>query len=335
MSTIRLKYVNSYIDSRGKLRHYYRRNGQRIPLSADNLLSEYSRVHESFQNVRVQRVISGSFGALVELYYMSAEIAALRNSTKVEYKRLINKVNDKWRDVPLIGLTRRALLAYRDKLADTPVTANNTMRVLSTLLSFAVDRGLLKENPIQGLRKLKVQSEGWRPWSDDQLEIFERLAEGASRVAFLLALYTGQRRGDILKLRWDQIKDGCLFLTQEKTQKTLVIPLHPHLQKELEMWRVGRKIVGPTIVHKQDGRAYTDDGFGTIWNREQTRLGVKAPFHGLRKNATIALIEAGCTPQEAQAITGHETLDMLNHYAKRVDQRRLAETAISKLERNT
>jgi len=332
MSTIKLKYVNTYKDSRGKIRHYYRRNGQRIPLSSDNLLVEYTRVHESFSSTTQPKTIPNSFGELVAAYYASAEIATLRTSTKVEYQRLISKVHERWRDVPLVGITRKALLAYRDMLASTPVTANNTMRVLSTLLSFAVDRGLLKENPIQGLRKLKVQSEGWQPWTEDQLDVFERLSEGASRIAFLLALYTGQRRGDILSLRWDQVKDGRLSLTQNKTRKVLIIPLHPKLQKELEMWRLGRKVVGPTIVHKQDGRAYTNDGFGTVWNREQTRLGVKAPFHGLRKNATIALIEAGCTSQEAQAITGHETLDMLNHYAKRVDQQRLAETAMRKLE---
>ena len=37
--------------------------------------------------------------------------------------------------------------------------------------------------------------------------------------------------------------------------------------------------------------------------------------HGLRKVATIRLIEAGCTPHEAAAITGHDSIRVLEIYA--------------------
>jgi integrase len=334
MGKVELPYVNSYKDRHGKWRHYYRRNGLRVPLSHTNLAEDYARVHASFTAQPKATGLRGSFGELVQTFYSSGDLKQLKDSTKVEYRRLIDKANAKWRDVPLEGITRKALLAYRDKLAATPVTANNLMRVLSTLLTFGVDRGLIKENPIRDLKKLKVQSEGWRPWTEAEVEVFTTLAEGAPRIAFMLALYTGQRRGDLLKLRWDQIRDGKLTLVQGKTQKPLVLPLHAKLQRELELWKAARKITGTTVVHRENGQPYTDDGFGTIWTREQNRLGVKAPFHGLRKNATIALIEAGCTVQEAQAITGHATLNMLSHYAQRADQERLAQAAMKKLETN-
>ena len=332
MVKVNLPYVQAFKDRHGHQRYYYRRGGQRISLPREDLLAAHARVHAQFED-KPPSVRSGTFGSLVQLYYSSADMAQLRDSTKENYRHLINRATDKWRDVPLVGITKRALLAYRDKLAATPVTANNLMRVLSTMLNFGVERGLIKENPIKDLKKLKVQSEGWKPWTDEQLEHFARLGEGAPRIAFMLALYTGQRRGDILKIRWDQIRDGRLHLTQAKTGKPLVIPIHAKLRVELEMWKASRKVTGQVIVHRENGRPYTDDGFGTIWTREQDRLGIKAPFHGLRKNATIALIEAGCTPQEAQAITGHDTLDMLSHYAKRVNQAQLAETAMKKLEK--
>ena len=55
-------------------------------------------------------------------------------------------------------------------------------------------------------------------------------------------------------------------------------------------------------------------------------LGLKPPltFHGLRKNATAALIEAGCTEAEAKSITGHKTTQMITKYSIGVRQERLA-----------
>lgn len=205
------------------------------------------------------------------------------------------------------------------------------MRVLSTLLTFGVDRKLLPENPIKELKKLRVQSEGWEPWTDEEIETWTKISEGASRVAFFLALYTGQRRADVLKMRWEDLHEGTVSVRQNKTGKELVIPIDPRLQVELTLWKASRKVTGQVIVHRENGQPYTDDGFGTIWNREQHRVGVHAPFHGLRKNATIRLIEVGCTPAEVQAITGHETTEMIEHYSRKRDQKLLARRAMDKL----
>ena len=56
-------------------------------------------------------------------------------------------------------------------------------------------------------------------------------------------------------------------------------------------------------------------------------------IHGLRKNAAVALADAGCDAFEIAAITGHQTLGMVAHYAKGRDQRRRARSAMDKLER--
>ncbi len=54
-------------------------------------------------------------------------------------------------------------------------------------------------------------------------------------------------------------------------------------------------------------------------------------FHGLRKSAVVFLLEAGCTDAEVAAITG-QSRQMVEHYAKQVNQRKLAATAMSKWE---
>jgi len=74
----------------------------------------------------------------------------------------------------------------------------------------------------------------------------------------------------------------------------------------------------------------TLDGFRTNFRKELGKvglLGLKPPlsFHCLRKNATSALIEAGCTEEEARAITGHKTTQMINKYSITVRQKRMVE----------
>jgi len=60
--------------------------------------------------------------------------------------------------------------------------------------------------------------------------------------------------------------------------------------------------------------------------RERRRV-----FHGLRKSAVVFLLEAGCTDAQVCAITG-QSREMVEHYAKQVNQRRLAAAAILKWE---
>ena len=64
----------------------------------------------------------------------------------------------------------------------------------------------------------------------------------------------------------------------------------------------------------------TLDGFRTNFRKELEEvglLGLDPPltFHGLRKNATVALIEAGCTEAEAKSITGHKITQMITKYS--------------------
>jgi len=54
-------------------------------------------------------------------------------------------------------------------------------------------------------------------------------------------------------------------------------------------------------------------------------------FHGLRKSAVVFLLEAGCTDAEVSAITG-QSRQMIEHYARQVNQRKLAASAILKWE---
>ena len=61
------------------------------------------------------------------------------------------------------------------------------------------------------------------------------------RRAVILARYTGQRRGDLILMRWDQYDGKVIRLRQQKTAVDLVIPVHPALKVELDSWKARRE----------------------------------------------------------------------------------------------
>ncbi|WP_337996184.1 tyrosine-type recombinase/integrase [Oleispirillum naphthae] len=357
MGLIDLPYLHSFRDRHGHLRCYYRRGGRRQAISGDpgspEFLAEYHRIHAQADRPRTNKATRGTFGALVEAYYAAPEFwKNLRESTQIEYKRHIEPMREKWRDVPVIGITKRVIRAYRDSLAEQPRKANQALDALRILLNYAVEIEIIDNNPATRIKPIRIDTEGWKPWPQPALERFSKLASGAPRTAFFLALFTGQRRADVLAMRWDAITPdgGAIVVKQAKKKKeegALTIPLHPILRVELAKIkaeqtsrtetrrRQKRAAATPlTIVARLDGSAYTEDGFAALWNRAQHATGCAGlPFHGLRKNATNTLMEAGCSTKEAQAITGHNTLMMLEHYAKGANQKRLAESAMAKVVR--
>ena len=112
-----------------------------------------------------------------------------------------------------------------DCYADRPATANNLLRFLSSLLSWSVPRGWRSDNPCLLVPKLKG-GKGYEPWPWQTIELARQHLRADLWYVVALALYTGQRLGDVLTMRWDQGSRGIIAVAQEKTRKRLAIPLH-------------------------------------------------------------------------------------------------------------
>lgn len=113
--------------------------------------------------------------------------------------------------------------------------------------------GFLKKkhaNPAKGIPLFKQESDGWEPWPEDFREEFERVAPDRARLVYELCLGTGQRIGDVLKIRWGHIKDGAYDFTQGKTNKPMWIPLTDRLRVHL----AGIEKRGLTVVTDAAGR---------------------------------------------------------------------------------
>jgi integrase len=152
--------------------------------------------------------------------------------------------------------------------------------------------------------------------------------------ALLLALWTGQRQGDLVRLTWMQYDGSKIRLRQGKSKRRVVVPVGPPLKTALDARRP-EKAEG-AILRNTLGEPWTTDGFKTSWGKAFDRAGLgdeDLHFHDLRGTAVTRLALSGCTVPEIAAITGHSPRDVESileaHYlGGRVE---LAEQAIAKL----
>lgn len=331
-------FIQTYVDRHGTRRYYFRKKGHaRAPLpgapGSPEFMKAYQEALERPARVPASKApVAGTFGALCHEYANSTEFSRLAVLTRREMTYVIRKLEAKLTDWPVPALERKHILRWRDSLKEKPGAANKMLRVVKVLLSFAVERDYRRDNPSTGIKVLK--SGEHRAWTAEELEAFEaRWAPGTlERTAYALALYSGQRRTDVARMSPASIAGNALKVVQQKTGAVLTIPMHPELLNALAVWR--GSVPGAILTGKM-GKPLNPIYFGHLMAEAISAAGLSddCVLHGLRKSAAVALIDAGCTPHQAAAVTGHQTARMLEHYAKRRDQEKLGKAAMLKWKR--
>lgn len=275
--------------------------------------------------------IPGSLAALVRSYCASPEYGQLAAVTRETYRNRMNMLCCSHGKTPVAALSREQVRAIMGAKAATPAMANGLLKVLRILMRHALDDGWRRDDPTYRVKGLRSRSDGWPSWSDGDIARFEAYHHSGSRarLAMALLLYTGQRRGDVVRMGRQDAHGGRIAVRQQKTGVRLSLPVHPALQAELDSAPVG----GPTFLTTVEGAPFTPDGF-TAWFGDRIReAGITkgCSAHGLRKACARRLAEAGGTPHEIAAVTGHRSLREIERYTKAADQIRLSDSAIGLL----
>lgn len=337
--TRKLPYLKSYRDRHGKERHYFRKPGSpTVALPGEYGTKAFVEAYWAARDgapkreIGEERTIPGSFNALIVLFYKSKGFQQIQPKTRATYRGVLERFRKDHGDKLVRGLKRRHVEAI---LEAVPANQQTWRKVLRLVLNLAEARGWIDQHPMANMRMSKKPIEGFRPWTPDDIAAFEkRWAPGTrERLAFVLLLYTGQRRGDVVKMGRQHLQAGKLRVKQRKTGTELLLTIHPALKAELD--RVPPGQLGFLLT--QYGDPFTDNGFGN-WFRESAKaagLPARSNAHGLRKAAASMLAEAGCTPSEIMAVTGHKNLSEVTLYTAAADQERLAEQAMRKFEKGT
>jgi integrase len=154
----------------------------------------------------------------------------------------------------------------------------------------AVNLGaLISAKPAARMKLLKVGA--WRAWTDEEFTTFEgHWPPGTiERRAYALALYTGQRKGDLVLMTRAQRKDGFIRVAQGKTYEELWISEHREPSSELAATD------HMSLLTTSQGEAFDAVYFGAWFADviEKAGLPDDCVLHGLRKTAARKLAEAG------------------------------------------
>ncbi len=117
-----------------------------------------------------------------------------------------------------------------------PGKAHNWLKALRALLHFAKVEGFRPDNPMDGLKPAKHKTESRHAWTAEEIAQYEAHYPIGTKecLAFALLLFTGQRPGDMLSMGRQHIRDGAIYVTQQKTGTRLAIPVHPDLEAVLD-----------------------------------------------------------------------------------------------------
>ena len=342
MNVVRLKHVDRFQDRHGRARHYFRRGkGVRVMLPGQPGSEEFMLAYqaalagEEVCKPLAQRGGAGTFDRLAQDYLRSVNYARLSATTRGAYRMAI----DRLLRVEGIGhrlvaqMSREHVSRMLAKRAETPGAANWVLKTIRLLIRFGMENGLQHADPTLGIKRYALGEH--HSWTEEEIAAFEaRWPIGTrERTAFSLFLFTGQRLSDVAKMSWRDLEGAGINVTQGKTKERLWVPLHAELAGILERWP--RQHVA--MLTSRTGEPFTAASFGG-WMAEKIEeagLPSRCVPHGLRKAAARRLADAGCTPHQIMAITGHRSLKEVERYTKAAGQRGLAQAAMDHLQGQT
>jgi integrase len=280
--------------------------------------------------------------SLLQAYQQSQDFLGLRDRTRADYVKQIEKIEQIFADCPIKALadprTRGIFMDWRDELAlRSKRQADYAWTVLARVLSWAKNRGRISVNPCERGGRIYHQTRVDIVWTVDDEAAFLRSAPAHLHLPLLLALWTGQRQGDLLRLPWSAYDGSEIRLRQSKSVRRgarpvyITIPVGAPLKAALDA--MAKR--SPVILVNSDGRPWTPDGFRASWGKAVARAGIEGvTFNDLRGTAVTRLALVDCTEAQIASITGHSLHDVKSildaHYLHRDVE--LARAAIHKLE---
>lgn len=257
-------------------------------------------------------------------WYKEEELPKKALRTQRDNKAELARLEGVFGDSPIETIRPTDVTTYLAGRVDedgkpAPVRANREISLLSHVINFARRRGFTDmANPCAGVER---NTETGRDRYVDDAEYAALYAAGDEelRDAMDLLLLTGQRPGDVLKMKRADIRDGALWVKQGKTGTNLRIDVEGELAEAIERMQTRkRKATGLRLVQDDAGQPLTywmlEGRFSaarTEASKEMPSV-VTAQLRDIRGKAATDVEDLA----HAQALLGHKSRTMTERYVK-------------------
>ena len=182
--------------------------------------------------------------------------------------------------------------------------ARHEIRALSAVLGWGVKWGAIDSNPLHniGFPTFKPRD---RYVTDDEFLKVRAVAHPMVRYAMNIALITGSRQTDILKLDRKQVAAGVLKVQQSKTKKRVFFPVAGSLEENIAAALAMPPQVRQYVIANGKGKPYTESGFQTQWKRAMTKAFPNVEDRFMFRDLRAKSISDADTLEEARIRAGH------------------------------
>ena len=278
--------------------------GERKPPLTSEAISEFYKAHEDRHAPPAE-----TFAALVVAYLQSPEFTGLADASRREYRRWTDRAVEQFGSASLRLFSaprmRGEVMKWRDQWAYSPRQSKYAIQVLSRVLAWGLQRGMVATNPASHVPSLYKADRSDVIWTPEEIEaVAGEMHPHVSR-AFRLAALTGLARGDLVGLRWDEVGRDCIERRRNKTKVSQIVPIFDETRAILS--ECPKTAV--TVITNQWGKPFTARGFSMAVERARDKAGVAEGkrLHDLRGTFATLLMSRGFEDREIDEIMGWQT----------------------------
>lgn len=183
-----------------------------------------------------------------------------------------------------------------------PATINRSLGALKKALHLAWEQGATEVNYSQHVKRLPENNQRDTHLNSEQVAAIANEASDQVRAAIWIALLTGCRRGEVLKIQPADIGADTITIKagNTKTLRTRVVPIIPALRPWLK-WL-------PLQINAE--------GLKSGFRRAREAAGMPAVhFHDLRHSCATILLHSGADLYTVSKILGHTQVTTTQRYA--------------------
>lgn len=329
-------YVHAFTDRHGKARFYFRRRGLKqvrlpgLPYSTEFMDAYQTALgNEHRTEINASRTAPGTINALVVSYYKSDAWCGLEEETRKTRRRIIEKFRTEHGD-KRVALLQRGHVEKMLAEIEKPSARRHWLRAIRGLMQAAIPT-MRNDDPTAGIPGVKLpKSRGHHTWTDAEIEQYRAYwpLGTQQRLVFEFALETVSRRGEVVRLGPQHVKNGRIRIERTHGSADVDIPVSPELQAACEAMSKAHL----TYIVTAYGKPRSKYGLGNDFARWVTEAGlpIRCRMHGLKKGGMRRLAEHGNTTHELMAISGHRTLSEVQRYTDEADRKRLATSGMAK-----
>jgi integrase len=256
---------------------------------------------------------ASTFASIITQYKV-VDLSKRAKATVRSYNLYLKNIEEEFGDMPIAAIeemgSRSVFLDWRQEKAATPRTADLAWSVLQKIMAFGVKAEKLSRNPCLGIDRLaETGTRREKIWTPPDISKIRAVASEPIRDALLMAIWTGQRQGDLLRLTWSAYTGTHIHLKQSKGKKNVRVKVSKELKTMLDAKLkklAGQDLVSLTILNNSHGKPWTSDGFRTSWGKAFDKSGVtELTFHDLRGTFITEARRGGSTIDDIASITGH------------------------------